>query len=221
MRFTRPTRGGVRLDQLAFDPSGLRTDLARFGDQDWISRAYGTEWAEVRLIDKERHPLLDSCPSFLEVLDAFPGRPIDMVLARLDPGGAIQEHRDFSGGVPMGVGRFHVPIVTSQDVEFYVSGTRVYMGEGEVWNLDTTYPHRVANNSDVRRVHLILDVELTSGVKALLPPTDLRDRAHDLHFAALCVQKGVGLAVSDPRALAKRVKNFVRLKFLRQSVLND
>lgn len=221
MRFTRPTRGGVRLDELAFDPSSLRADLERFGDDDWIFRSYGTHWSEVRLIDKGRHPVLDSCPAFLAVVESFPGRPIDMVLARLDPGGAIKEHRDFSGGVPMGVGRFHVPIVTSPDVEFYVSGMRVHMGAGEVWNLDTTYLHRVANNSDVRRVHLIIDVELTPDVKAMLPPTDLRDRAHDVHFAALCVQKGVGLAVSDPRALAKRVKNFVRLKFLRQSVLND
>jgi hypothetical protein len=161
------------------------------------------------------------CTEVAKVVEAFPSRVLDMIFARIESGGRVKEHRDFSGGTPMGVGRFHIPVITHEDVEFWVNGARVVMREGEVWNLDTTYPHRVANESAITRVHLIIDVELNAAVKAMLPPPDLRDRLHDLHFAGLCVTKGAQLALRDPRALRKRVTNFVKLKFLRRSVLNE
>jgi aspartyl/asparaginyl beta-hydroxylase (cupin superfamily) len=135
--------------------------------------------------------------------------------------GRIKEHRDFSGGVPMGVARFHVPIVTHPDVEFYVSGRRVVMDPGSVWSLDTSYPHRVANRSNVSRVHLILDVDLDDAVVAMLPPRTWRDRIHSAHFAGLCVAKGASLVLRDPRALGRRIANFVRLRFLGQSIVTE
>ena len=119
----------------------------------------------------------------------------------------------------MGVGRFHVPIISHPEVRFFVSGQRLYLAPGETWNLDTTYKHKLRNGSDVTRIHLIVDVELNDAVRAMMPPTDLRDRVHQAHFAAICVGKGAKLAVKDPRALATRVRKFFKLLIFNQSVL--
>ena len=145
--WTRPTRGGFRFDLMSWSPAALLADLARFDADEWIplggDGSYGEEWDEIPLIKPSKsqdggtvnHDKLESCPTFLEVASAFPGRVLDMTMARLSPGGWVQEHRDISGGTAMGVARFHVPVVTHPDVEFYINRSRVFMDEGEVWNL--------------------------------------------------------------------------------------
>lgn len=220
MEFSRPSRGAVRLDGLRFDPERLRADVERLGQEPWHQRAYGSKWTDISLINHGEHPMLRDCPAFLEIKDAFPAPVLDMVLARIDAGGWIKEHRDFSGGTPMGVGRFHIPIVTDPKVEFMVDGDKLYLAPGEVWNLDTSYVHSVTNRSDVDRIHLIIDVRLNDAVRAMLPQVEWRDRLHKAHFAGLCVAKGVGLAFRDPRQLSRRMEDFVRLKVLGQSVLD-
>jgi hypothetical protein len=225
--FTRPTRGATRLDDLRWEPAPLAAEAQGFAEADWHYRAYGEKWAELPLLAdagtsrEHRHPRLDACPALVAVAAGFPGRTIDMGLARLDPGGWIKEHRDISGGVPMGIGRFHVPMVTHPEVCFFVSGERVTMGPGEVWNLDTTYRHRVVNDSPVSRIHLILDVELNDAVRGMLPAEDWRDRRHQAAFLAIVVGKGLQTAIRDPRKAYRRAANFFRLRILRQSVLNQ
>ena len=95
------------------------------------------------------------------------------------------------------------------------------MDEGEVWNLDTTYLHKLNNRSDVRRVHLILDVEMTDEIRAMFPATDMVDRLHTIHFAGVCVQKGLGLMVTNPRGFVTRVRKFVALRFFGKSSLYE
>jgi aspartyl/asparaginyl beta-hydroxylase (cupin superfamily) len=226
MQYTQPTRGVVRLDDMRWDTDRLQADLTRFdGDPTWESLSYGTEWQHCMLVRPTKdgtdwfHPALEDCPAITEIFDAFPGKVMDASLARLGPGGSIGEHRDISGGVAMGVARFHVPIVTDPGVEFFVSGDKVYLGPGETWTLDTTYKHWLHNRSDVLRVHLIVDVMMTPEVAAMLPAKGPRDRLHDVHFAAICAGKGAKLAVKDPKALIERVRKMVKLKVFKQSVL--
>ena len=142
-----------------------------------------------------------------------------MCLASLEPGGRIKEHRDISGGTAANVIRLHIPIITHPDVAFYVDGQRVTMAAGEVWHLDTTYRHRVANESDVNRIHLIIDLEETDELLAMLPDRDTRDLRHDLYFYAVCAGKALMLMVRNPQSFATRVREFIVLKFKRQSVL--
>ena len=222
---TRPVRGVVRLDDLRWDPSALQADLTRFPEADWQTLKYGNAWKQIMIVfpgedgGQVRHPSLAECPAIQQVFDAFPARLLDASLASIAPGGAIGEHRDISGGTPMGVARFHVPIVTDPGVAFFVSGERQYLAPGETWNLDTTYPHAVRNDSDVVRVHLIVDVESNAAVAAMLPKRDVRDRLHQAHFAVICAQKGVALGWKDPRALVTRARKFIKLLVFRQSVL--
>jgi aspartyl/asparaginyl beta-hydroxylase (cupin superfamily) len=216
----------VRFDDRHWDPAALQADLVRFSAADWDKLDYGDEWAQIPLVwpvkdGVEEHPLLAECDAFRAVLDSFPGRVMDAVAARLGPGGWIKEHRDISGGVAMGVARFHIPVVTHPDVEFYIGGVRCIMGEGEVWSLDTTYKHRLVNKSDVWRVHLIIDVQMNDAVRALYPPDEWGDKLHRAHFAAIVARKGVVMGLKDPRKMVGMARRFIGLKFFGRSSLFD
>lgn len=54
--------------------------------------------------------------------------------------------------------RHHIPIVTSQDTWFAVGSEKVNMGVGECWEINNTRFHSVENNSDIDRIHLLIDI---------------------------------------------------------------
>ena len=224
-QFERPSRGAVRLCDHAFDAARLQDELEALAAEQWSERDYGTNWTDLALFVKDgtstgkRHPLLDRMPTLKSILTAFPAEPVDMCLASLDAGGRIKEHRDISGGSSANIIRLHVPIVTDPAVEFYVDGDRVIMGAGEVWHLDTTYRHRVANNSAVNRIHLIVDLDATDDMRAMLPAREFRDRLHSAYFYLVCARKGLILAGTRPKQFLDRCTKFFRLRFGRQSVL--
>ena len=102
-------------------------------------------------------PFLDGCSYFREVMAAF-GCPLRTVrLMRLAPGSVIKEHTDHELGFEDGVVRVHVPVATSDQVEFFLNGSRVVMQAGSAWYLRLSDPHRVVNNGASDRVHLVID----------------------------------------------------------------
>ena len=217
-RFDRPTRGAVRLNILQIDPQPLEVELVNV-QHAWKAMSQGHDWAQIVIANGDhRHPILKSCRAITRVIDSFPSRVVYATLKSLGPGGWIHEHRDFKGSVPLGLVRLHVPIATHPDVEFYVNGIRMYLGPGEVWNVDTSYPHRVANNSTVSRVHLVVDVELNDEMRALLPKRDIRDRLHATHFWLVCCLRGAVRLVT-PRVLFRRIRELIQLRILRKSAI--
>jgi hypothetical protein len=53
--------------------------------------------------------------------------------------------------------RVHIPIVTQPGVRFYCGEAAIHMAAGECWIFDTWRLHRVHNDSDAMRVHLVAD----------------------------------------------------------------
>ena len=53
-----------------------------------------------------------------------------VMLARMAPGGVIHPHRDENPAAKW-PHKIHVPIVTNDDVTFYVDGTAYHFAEGE------------------------------------------------------------------------------------------
>src|SRR5690606_41333713 len=53
--------------------------------------------------------------------------------------------------------RSHVPITTTADVRFQAGGAEIHMAAGECWIFDTWARHRVINNADSTRIHLVAD----------------------------------------------------------------
>jgi hypothetical protein len=173
----------VRLP-LRVDPAELRVELAQveawvehhnqgYHDGGWSGaalraagegagalHAHGEGWADT--------PLLERCPAVRSVLAAL-GCPTRSVrLLRLAPGSFIREHRDPALGLEDGEARLHAVIDTNPGVGFWLDGARVPLAEGELWYLDVRRPHRVRNQGDADRVHLVIDCVVDDRLRALL-----------------------------------------------------
>ena len=68
----------------------------------------------------------------------------------------VPEHRDVNYHWYNRV-RIHIPVITNPNVIFYCGDTHVHMAAGETWIFDSWKKHRVENNSDQSRVHLVID----------------------------------------------------------------
>ena len=68
--------------------------------------------------------------------------------------------------------RIHVPIRTNDKVEFCLwddgEKTINYLKEGHYYYVDVRAPHAVTNNSDVDRIHLVVDTYVNSDILGLL-----------------------------------------------------
>ena len=68
--------------------------------------------------------------------------------------------------------RFHVPIRTNDQVEFCLWEGKEkltnYLEVGHYYYVDVRAPHAVTNNSDVDRIHLVIDVYVNDEIRKLL-----------------------------------------------------
>jgi hypothetical protein len=162
----------------AFDPAGLRQDLATVQAHEWVAhykaKDYDGDWSGVALrgINGQSSalyslpnalmlfadtPVLERCANFRVALASFDCPIGSARLLKLAAGSRILEHQDDNLSIPDGEVRLHIPVQTSPEVEFYLDGERVRMNEGEVWYLNFNLPHRVENPSSLDRVHLVID----------------------------------------------------------------
>jgi quercetin dioxygenase-like cupin family protein len=172
-----------------FDSIALKSDLQKIGLDEWVPhfnpQYYEGLWSGVSLrsvngsasqlfADPARSnayadtPVLDSCCHIKEVLETFKCFLETVRLLKLGPGSRIHEHSDFDLGERYGVVRFHIPIQTNPETEFYLGGQRIEMNEGEGWYLDLSLPHRVENNGETDRVHLVIDCVVNEWVRSLI-----------------------------------------------------
>lgn len=79
-----------------------------------------------------------------------------IMFARLKPHGQIPKHVDAnpSSRVPH---KIHIPLVTNQDVLFYIEDVPYHLECGWAYELNNLLPHSVENNSDIERIHFIFD----------------------------------------------------------------
>jgi quercetin dioxygenase-like cupin family protein len=110
---------------------------------------------------------LDSCPYLKEVLDSFQC-PLQAVrLLKLDAGAIIKEHHDAELYFEKGEIRIHIPVVTNNDVEFYLDKERMNLQEGECWYMNFNLLHSIVNRSHKDRIHLVIDGVVNDWVKKL------------------------------------------------------
>jgi aspartyl/asparaginyl beta-hydroxylase len=160
-----------------FEQELLQQDLAACVSAHWkqhFNQAdYSGEWTSIALrsssgmeTDIYAHPdaagymdtpLLDQCPYFKKVLEAFDCEKESARLLSLAPGSEIKEHRDPHTAYEYGFFRLHIPLQTSSQVSFRVDGCELDMKSGECWYANFHLPHSVKNDSASSRVHLIID----------------------------------------------------------------
>lgn len=124
----------------------------------------------------EKTPILKACPYLEEIVDGFDCPKERVRLLRLEPGKNINTHTDLGDGWAMGKVRLHIPIITHDEVYFYVDDERVIMRPGELWYCDFTHPHRVHNKSSIGRVHMVLDLKVNDWLRGFFPPEPLGER---------------------------------------------
>ena len=84
------------------------------------------------------------------------GYIVRALLTRLKPQGVIPPHVD-NGYSLLNCRRIHIPVVSTDRVEFTVGGEQRTMKEGELWEINNAREHSVVNASEQGRVHLIID----------------------------------------------------------------
>jgi len=101
-------------------------------------------------------PCMEQLPYLKQVLESFNTVIGRTRLMRLAPGEKVSRHSDVSLYWWHRF-RIHVPIVTDPRVKFYCEDTHVHMQAGEAWTFDNWRYHEVHNDSDITRVHLVID----------------------------------------------------------------
>lgn len=101
--------------------------------------------------------VLASSPYLRSVISSF-----DEVIGRsrlmgLAPGAEVPIHSDINYHWYKRV-RIHIPIVTHENVIFHCGEKAIHMKPGEAWIFDSWKYHKVVNDSDVFRVHLVIDI---------------------------------------------------------------
>ena len=79
------------------------------------------------------------------------------MFVKLRAGKNINEHSDAGLYLNMAK-RHHIPIITNDEVWFYIDGHKKNLRQGEIWQIDNSKLHKVENPSNQDRVHLIVDV---------------------------------------------------------------
>lgn len=170
----RPLPACSRLP-LHVDLSALLAALDRVEAEAWQghfnSGYYEGDWSGVALISAADAPLPlapgQGAPqasawwqgelAWQELLGQFHTTVRSARLLRLGAGARIHEHCDPDLGQPDGDLRLHVPLQSTESVEFLLDGLHVPMRPGECWFLDLSRPHRVDNPSASARIHMVLD----------------------------------------------------------------
>lgn len=79
-----------------------------------------------------------------------------VMLARMAPGGVIHPHRDENPAAKW-PHKIHVPLLTNEDVTFYVDGSGFHFAEGEAVEVNNMAVHAVENRGQTDRIHLIFE----------------------------------------------------------------
>lgn len=170
-----------------FSAEKLANDLSVLKRTEWtehfVKQNYEGDWSAIPLRSPigETHPIrmiysdpsakefvetiyLKQCPYFQEVLSHFKCDLGVVRLMKLSAGSIIKEHYDYDLCYEDGAVRFHIPVVTNPEIEFYLNNERIILNAGECWYLRLSDPHRVNNFSTEDRIHLVVDATVNDWI---------------------------------------------------------
>lgn len=106
----------------------------------------------------ESHPayqvVMNEVHKIEQLLDA---KAIIVVLDGLAPGTKIHRHYD-KPNLYSFCHRVHVPIITDPNVKFFIDDNPYFFKAGEFFEFDNKRFHMVHNDSDIFRIHLVIDL---------------------------------------------------------------
>jgi len=84
------------------------------------------------------------------------GKIVRCILVKLKKNSEIPTHID-GGDSLMTCHRHHIAVITNDKVLFNVDNEIKNLKPGEIWEINNFKQHRVDNNSDIDRIHIIVD----------------------------------------------------------------
>lgn len=155
---------------LVYDAPALRAEIEALGEACWKPHPQGFPGNSMLPLvavggdaDNEAFagPMaptqhLHACPYLQQVLASFGATIGRTRLMRLAGQAEVTRHAD-QGYYWAERVRIHVPIVTQPTVRFECGDAVVNMAEGECWIFDTWRQHRVLNDAQESRIHLVCD----------------------------------------------------------------
>lgn len=155
---------------LQFDAQVLAAEIAGFDESEWRPHPNGLAGnTAIALVsvggnaasDAVRGPMaptphLDRCPYLKQVIASLGAVVGRTRLMRLSGQAEVTEHVDTAYYWWQRV-RVHIPITTQPTVRFICGDAEVHMAAGECWIFDTWRMHRVINDAERARVHLVVD----------------------------------------------------------------
>jgi aspartyl/asparaginyl beta-hydroxylase len=168
------------LAQIArYEPQKQRTYQSPTNHQDWggVSLyAIAGRWDDASpggpaRVGYQPTEMLSVAPYFRHVMDALQCPKRSVRISILNPGGRINPHRDQDLGFDKGAIRVHVPITTSDGIEFLLGGERCAPWRpGELWYGDFSLEHSLAHHGTAQRVHIVADLCINDWLLGLFPP---------------------------------------------------
>jgi hypothetical protein len=153
-----------------YDADLLAEEVLALGEEPWLphpQRFAGNDFLPLLSVNGEPAnesfagqmaptPYLEKCPYLVEVLASLGASLGRTRLMRLSGGAEVTPHFDVHYYWRDRM-RIHVPIVTQPTVSFHCGGSVVNMAPGECWIFDTWSRHRVINDAERKRIHLVAD----------------------------------------------------------------
>lgn len=84
------------------------------------------------------------------------GKIVRCILTKLKKNSVIPQHVD-SGESLMTCYRHHIAVITNELVYFRIGNEKKHLSENQVWEINNSRIHSVENNSDIDRIHIIVD----------------------------------------------------------------
>ena len=107
--------------------------------------------------DYKKTKILKSMPNLEKFLDNLNFKKKRVRIMKLEKRSKIFLHFDRSETYDLGSLRLHIPIITNENVVTIISNQKYYWKTNEVWYADFSFPHKVENNSEFDRYHLVID----------------------------------------------------------------
>lgn len=199
---------------LQFDARLLASEIEKLGEDVWrdhpqkfvgnsmlpLLSARGDPGDESFVSGMQPTPELLRCPYLMQVLSSFGAVLGRTRLMRLAGQAEVSAHVDRSYYWAERV-RVHVPIRTQPSVSFMCGGETIHMAEGECWIFDTWREHKVLNDANEQRIHLVADTVGGGDFWSLVD----RGRAHDARLPGWQARNVVPMAsMATPVLLCER-----------------
>lgn len=155
---------------LLFDAQALAAEVEALGESSWMPHPQGfagNSMLPLIAIDGDPEnesyagimrptPYLERCRYLMQVLEAIGVTLGRTRLMRLSGHAEVTLHAD-KGYYWADRVRVHIPVVTQPTVRFDCGDSHVNMAAGECWIFDTWRRHRVLNDAEQSRIHLVAD----------------------------------------------------------------